>query len=61
LAPVLNLLGRTMLSTPQVAGPGRVADLWRISRGLVDTAFVLFEQVSAVMGSGRIRLRSASG
>jgi len=42
LAPVLDLLGRTLLATPSVAGMARVRDLWGVSAGLANALLVLF-------------------
>jgi hypothetical protein len=53
LTPVMDLLARTILATPQAAGPGRVADLWGVSRGLANTVFVLF----VLVGGDRQRQR----
>lgn len=52
LAPVLDLLGRTILSTPDFTGPGRVRDLWLVSWGIANTAFVLFIVAAGVVGMG---------
>ncbi|MHB1927824.1 MAG: hypothetical protein ACYCUG_00035 [Acidimicrobiales bacterium] len=41
LNPVLSLLGRTVLATPEVTGIGRVAQLWRVTLGIADGFFVL--------------------
>jgi hypothetical protein len=47
LDPALDLLGRTVFSTPNFTGEGRVRDLWRVSWGIADAVFVLF-----VLGAG---------
>jgi hypothetical protein len=47
LNPALDLLGRTVFSTPNFTGEGRVRDLWRISWGIADAVFALF-----VLGAG---------
>lgn len=49
LSPTLELLGRTVLATPQVTGPGRVAGLWGISAGLANAFFVLFALAGGVV------------
>jgi len=41
LNPVLALLGRTVFATPDLSGPGRVADLWGLAAGIANTALVL--------------------
>ena len=40
--PVLDLLGRTVLATPEVSGTERVRDLWRVSAGMANGFFVIF-------------------
>jgi hypothetical protein len=40
--PVLDLLGRTVLATPEVSGTERVRDLWRVSAGIANGFFVIF-------------------
>jgi hypothetical protein len=47
LNPALDLLGRTVFSTPNFTGDGRVRDLWRISWGVANSVFLLF-----VLGAG---------
>jgi hypothetical protein len=42
LDPVLDLLGRTVLATPEVTGQGRVRELWGVSAGMANAFFVLF-------------------
>jgi hypothetical protein len=42
LNPVLNLLGHTVLATPDVTASGRVAGIWSMTRGVANTVFVLF-------------------
>jgi hypothetical protein len=42
LNPVLDLLGRTVLATPDVTASGRVAGIWSMTRGVANTVFVLF-------------------
>jgi hypothetical protein len=41
LNPVLALLGRTVFATPDLSGPGRVADLWGLAAGIANAALVL--------------------
>ena len=52
LNPTLDLLGRTVFSTPNFTGEGRVRDLWRISWGVADSVFVLFVLAAGVLGMG---------
>jgi hypothetical protein len=42
LNPMLELIGKTVLATPQVAGQGAVAQIWLISLGIADGLLVLF-------------------
>lgn len=49
LNPALDLLGRSVLATPDVTGPGRVRELWTVSAGLANTAFVLYVLAGGVI------------
>jgi hypothetical protein len=42
LNPMLELVGKTVLATPQIAGQGEVAQIWLISLGIADGLLVLF-------------------
>jgi hypothetical protein len=42
LNPTLELVGRTVLSTPDVAGQGRVGEIWLLTLGIADSLLVLF-------------------
>jgi hypothetical protein len=42
LNPMLDLIGKTVLATPQVAGQGEVGQIWLISLGIADGLLVLF-------------------
>jgi hypothetical protein len=42
LNPMLDLIGKTVLATPQVAGQGEVGQIWLISLGVADGLLVLF-------------------
>ena len=52
LRPVFDLLGRTVFSTPALAGNARVSELWRFSLGIADAGLLLFVLAGAgiVMG-----------
>jgi len=50
LNPALELLGRTVFSTPNFTGPGRVRDLWHVSWGAANGVFVLLIVAAAVLG-----------
>lgn len=41
LNPALDLIGRTILATPQLAGQERVGELWLMSLGIADALLVL--------------------
>jgi hypothetical protein len=49
LNPTLALVGKTVLSTPQVATQGRVTQLWQISLGIADSLLVLFVIAGGVL------------
>src|SRR5439155_3801312 len=42
LNPMLDLVGKTVLATPQIARQDRVAEIWLISLGIADGLLVLF-------------------
>ena len=42
LNPMLQLVGETVLSTPQIAGQPQVTQVWLISLGIADALLVLF-------------------
>jgi hypothetical protein len=42
LNPMLDLVGKTVLATPQIAGQGEVEQIWLISLGIADGLLVLF-------------------
>ena len=47
LNPTLELVGRTVLSTPDVAGQGRVGEIWLLTLGIADSLLVLFVLAAA--------------
>ena len=49
LNPVLDLLGTTILATPDVSGPGQVSALWGVSAGIADSLLVLLVLAGAVL------------
>ena len=49
LNPMLELIGKTVLATPQVAGQGAVGQLWLISLGIADGLLVLFLLAAGAM------------
>ena len=49
VSPALDLLGRTLLATPAVATGPRARELWRLSLGLADGAYVLLVTLAGVV------------
>ncbi len=49
LTPTLQLVGRSVLATPEIAGPGRVRELWTVSAGLANSLFVLLVLAGGVI------------
>jgi hypothetical protein len=52
LHPILGLLGRTVLATPNLTGSGQVVVLWGISAGIANAAFVLLVLTGGVIVMG---------
>lgn len=42
LSPVVDLIGQTVLTTPDVTGVPQVIELWQVTRWIANTVFVLF-------------------
>jgi len=61
LNPVLDLLGHSLLSTPDVTDQSRVAELWQSTEGMADALLVLFVLVAGtiVMGHETVQTRTA--
>jgi len=61
LSPVLDLLGHTLLATPNVTAQSRVGQLWLMSEGIADAFLVLFVLVGGaiVMGHETVQTRTA--
>jgi hypothetical protein len=49
LNPMLELIGKTVLATPQVAGQERVGELWLIALGIADALLILFVLAGAAL------------
>ncbi len=49
VSPALDLLGRTLLATPGVATGPRARELWQVSLGLADGAYVLLVTIAGVV------------
>jgi hypothetical protein len=58
LNPTLELLGRTVLATPDFTGPGRVRDLWVGSWAIANTGFVLFIVAAGVIAMSHETLQT---
>jgi hypothetical protein len=61
LNPVLDLLGHTLLATPNVTAQSRVGQLWQMTEGIADAFLVLFVLVGGaiVMGHETVQTRTA--
>jgi hypothetical protein len=61
LNPALELVGKTLLSTPQVVDSGRVGQLWTYSLGIADALLVLLIVIAGalVMGHETVQSRYA--
>jgi hypothetical protein len=61
LNPVLDLLGHSLLATPDVTNQSRVGELWRSTAGMADALLVLFVLVAGaiVMGYETVQTRTA--
>jgi hypothetical protein len=61
LDPTMELVGKTVLATPQAANQPRVAQLWQIALGIADALLVLFVLAGAVlvMGHETVQTRHA--
>ena len=61
LNPALELVGKTLLSTPQVVSSGRVGQLWAYSLGIADALLVLLIVIAGalVMGHETVQSRYA--
>jgi hypothetical protein len=61
LNPILDLLGHTLLATPNVTGQSRVGQLWQMTEGIADAFLVLFVLAAGaiVMGHETVQTRTA--
>ena len=48
LTPVLDLLGKLVLATPDLTG-GRITQIWEVTLGIADSCFVLFVVIGGVI------------
>ena len=58
LDPAMLLVGRTLLSTPQIAGQASVRSYWRASLGVADALLVLVVVAGGVLVMGHETLQS---
>lgn len=49
LDPTMDLVGKTLLATPQTASQPRVAQLWQVALGIADALLVLFVLAGAAL------------
>ncbi len=62
LTPTLDLLGRTVLATPDVTAPGgRARELWWISAGIANAVFVLLVVVGGLLMVGHETVQTSYG
>jgi len=59
LNPVLDLLGRTVLTTPDVTRSGRVAGIWSMNAGIANTVYVLFVLAGAAIVMAHMSLQTS--
>ena len=61
LNPVLDVMGHTLLATPDVTHQSRVGQLWQMAAGIADACLVLFVLVGGaiVMGHETVQTRTA--
>ena len=61
LNPVLDVMGHTLLATPNVTDQSRVGQLWEMAAGIADACLVLFVLVGGaiVMGHETVQTRTA--
>jgi hypothetical protein len=58
LHPVMDLLGKTLLSTPQLATQPRVTQLWQVSLGIANALLVLLIVAAGTLVMGHETLQS---
>lgn len=59
LDPAMVLVGRTLLSTPQVAGEAQIRSYWQLSLGVADSLLVLVVIASGVLVMGHETLQTS--
>jgi len=58
LSPVLDLLGHSVLATPNVADQGRVREIWALSLGIANAAYVLLVLAGGAIVMGHETLQT---
>ncbi len=58
LNPAMVLVGRTLLSTPQVAGEAQVRSYWQLSVGVADSLLVLVVMAAGALVMGHETLQT---
>jgi hypothetical protein len=59
LNPAMVLIGRTLLSTPQVAGEAQVRGYWQLSLGVADSLLVLIVMAAGALVMGHETLQTS--
>ncbi|MGD1057899.1 MAG: conjugal transfer protein TrbL family protein [Solirubrobacteraceae bacterium] len=59
LNPAMVLVGRTLLSTPQVAGEAQVRNYWQLSVGVADSLLVLVVMAAGALVMGHETLQTS--
>ncbi|MGP3916340.1 conjugal transfer protein TrbL family protein [Nonomuraea sp. 10N515B] len=61
IRPLLDMLGNTLLATPDVSASGRVFDLWKATAAIANSAFLVLATIGAIaaMGHQTIQTRYA--
>jgi len=59
LDPAMVLVGRTLLSTPQIAGESQVRSYWQLAAGVADSLLVLLAMAAGALVMGHETLQSS--
>ncbi len=59
LNPAMVLIGRTLLSTPQVAGEAQIRGYWQLSLGVADSLLVLIVMAAGALVMGHETLQTS--
>ncbi|WP_327587001.1 hypothetical protein OHA25_08315 [Nonomuraea sp. NBC_00507] len=58
IKPLLNLLGATLLATPDVTSSGRVADLWKVCVAMANSSFLILATIGAIVAMSHQTLQT---